>query len=76
MSQIQIEITDAHDQKRFDYVLARTVEMMSNAKAQDDVMITVRTEGYFDHLIKVVSCKLPDALIFFSESYYETSYYA
>lgn len=76
MSQIQIEITDAQDQQRFDKVLAQTVEMVSAAMTSGDAMITVHTESCFDHLIKVVTCSLPDALSFFSESYDENAHYA
>jgi len=50
--------------------------MVSTAKVNGDAMITVHTESCFDHLIKVVSCSLPEALSFFSESYDENAYYA
>jgi hypothetical protein len=67
MSQIQIEITDAADQRRFDQVLARTLDMVLAADA--DAMITVHTEGRFDHFVKIVKCTTPDALTFFSATY-------
>jgi len=76
MSQIQIEITDAQDQKRFDDVLAQTVDWMLSAEAQAEAMISVHTESCFDHLIKIIKCSTPDALTFFARTYDECAYHA
>lgn len=77
MSQIQIEITDAVDQKRFDQVLAQTLDMVLATDIDANAMITVHTKGRFDHVVKIVKCTTPDALAFFAETYdYEEACYA
>lgn len=82
MSQIQIEITGARDQARFDQVLAQTVDMVQaadrhlNGLFDGDAMIIVHTETRLDNLVKIIKCSVPDALIFFAEAFGEGAHYA
>lgn len=76
MSQIQIEITGADDQKRFDCVLAQTLDMVLAGDALEDAMISIHTESRFDHVVKVIKCAFPDALTFFARTYDEGTHNA
>ena len=76
MSQITIEISDAHDQKRFDAALAQTLDMVLATTSYADEMVSVRTENCFDRFVKTVKCGSADILTFFSRSYDEEASYA
>lgn len=69
MSQIKVTIASNTDQKRFDRVLAQTVDLAAVSKQSYETMIMVHTDRRFDHIVKTISCAKSDALSYFISAY-------
>ncbi|MEO1027782.1 MAG: hypothetical protein AAFX02_01875 [Pseudomonadota bacterium] len=69
MPQIRVELASRFDHRRFDQVIAQTIDYVDAHLPSEDCMVTVQTIRGMDGLTKVISCAVSDALVFFMAAY-------